>query len=80
MQRLKRVFNIDIDLRAPCGAGQNHRLYRPAGVAPPAVVERILAHLRGKAPSAELAMLPEDRAPPQARLGAPDCLTDSMTP
>jgi hypothetical protein len=34
----------------------------------PAVIERILAHLKGKAPSAELAMLPEGRAPPQARL------------
>jgi hypothetical protein len=32
------------------------------------VIERILAHLKGKEPSAELAMLPEGRAPPQARL------------
>jgi hypothetical protein len=34
----------------------------------PAVIERILAHLKGKEPSAELAMLPEGRAPPQVRL------------
>jgi hypothetical protein len=34
----------------------------------PAVIERILAHLNGKAPSAEPAMLPEERAPPLARL------------
>ena len=34
----------------------------------PAVIERILSHLKGKEPSAELAMLPEGRAPPQARL------------
>ena len=32
-----------------------------------AVIERILAHLKGKE-LAELAMLPEGRAPPQARL------------
>ena len=32
------------------------------------VIERILAHLKGKEPTTELAMLPEERAPPQARL------------
>jgi hypothetical protein len=36
------------------------------------VIERILAHLKNKAPSAGNAMLPENRAPPrQARLGDP---------
>ncbi len=34
----------------------------------PTVIERILAHLKGKEPSTEPVMLPEDRAPPQARL------------
>jgi hypothetical protein len=34
----------------------------------PAVIERILAHLNGKAPSTEPALVPENRAPPQARL------------
>jgi hypothetical protein len=34
----------------------------------PAVIERILAHLNGKAPSTEPALAPENRAPPQARL------------
>ena len=34
----------------------------------PAVIERILAHLKSKAPSAELALVPEGRAPPEARL------------
>jgi hypothetical protein len=33
----------------------------------PAVIERILAHLKSKAPSAELALVPEGRGPPQAR-------------
>ena len=41
------------------------------GNSDPAGIESILAHLRGKEPSAELAMLPEGLAPPQARLGAP---------
>jgi hypothetical protein len=37
-----------------------------------AVTERILAHLKIAAPSTELVMLPEDRAPPpKARLGTP---------
>jgi hypothetical protein len=37
-----------------------------------AVIESILAHLKNKAPSAESAMLPKNRAPPrQARLGDP---------
>jgi hypothetical protein len=34
----------------------------------PAVIERILAHLNDKAPSAGTALLPEGRGPPQARL------------
>jgi hypothetical protein len=34
----------------------------------PAVIERILAHLNDKTSPTEPAMLPEDRAPPQARL------------
>jgi hypothetical protein len=34
----------------------------------PAVIERILAHLNGKAPSIKQALVPENRAPPQARL------------
>ena len=34
----------------------------------PAVIKRILAHLKGKEPSAELALVPEGRGPPQACL------------
>ena len=63
MQRLKRVFNIDIETCERC-AGQVKII---ACIEDPAVIERILAHLKGKEP-AELAMLPEGRAPPQARL------------
>ena len=64
MQRLKRVFNIDIETCERCAG----RVKIVACIEDPAVIERILAHLKGKAPSAELAMLPEGRAPPQARL------------
>jgi hypothetical protein len=76
MQRLKRVFNIDIETCERC-AGQVKII---ACFEDPAVIERILAHLNGKTPSADLVMLPEGRAPPQARLGAPGCSTESMTP
>ena len=70
------------DLRAVRGAGQDHRrgvgpLHRRASVAPAkrrtvGLIERILSHRKDKEPSAELAMLPEERAPPQVRLGVPD--------
>ena len=46
----------------------------------PAVIEGILGYLNGKAPSADLMMLPEGRAPPQVRLGVPASSTDCMTP
>ena len=75
MQRLKRVFNIDIETCERC-KGQVKII---ACIEDPAVIERILAHLAGKAPSADLVMLPEGRAPPQAQ-GRPGCSTDAMTP
>jgi hypothetical protein len=43
----------------------------------PAVIEKILAHLKGKAPSVGTALLPENRGPPQARLGVPASSTES---
>jgi hypothetical protein len=65
MQRLKRVFNIDIEICERC-AGQVKII---ACIEGPAVIERILAHLKNKAPSAGTALLPEGRAPPpQAQL------------
>jgi hypothetical protein len=64
MQRLKRVFNIDIETCERC-SGQVKII---ACIEDPMVIERILAHLNDKALSVEPAMLPENRAPPQARL------------
>jgi hypothetical protein len=64
MQRLKRVFNVDTETCEQC-AGQVKII---ACIDDPAVIERILAHLKGKAPSVGTALLPENRGPPQARL------------
>jgi hypothetical protein len=65
MQRLKRVFNIDIETCERC-AGQVKII---ACIEDPTVIERILAHLKSRAPSTEPVMLPDGRAPPpQARL------------
>ena len=64
MQRLKRVFNIDIETCERC-SGQVKII---ASIEDPAVIDIILAHLKGKGPSAELALVPEGRGPPQARL------------
>jgi hypothetical protein len=70
MQRLKRVFNIDIETCERC-AGQVKIIVEASNrcIENPAVIERILAHLKNKAPSVGAALLPENRAPPpQARL------------
>ena len=64
MQRLKRVFNLDIETCERC-KGQVKII---ACIEDPAVIERILAHLKSKAPSAALVLVPEGRAPPQAQL------------
>jgi hypothetical protein len=67
MQRLKRVFNIDnIDIETCERCARQVKII--ACIEDPVVIERILAHLKNKAPSTETAVLPEDRAPPQARL------------
>jgi hypothetical protein len=65
MQRLKRVFNIDIETCERC-AGQVKIIVETSNrcIEDPAVIERILAHLNGKAPSTESALVPENRAPP----------------
>ena len=47
-------------------AGYN--ITSPVASEDPAMIERILAHLNGKALSTDPVILPEGRAPPQARL------------
>ena len=57
-------IRIDIETCERC-AGQVKII---ACVEDPAVIERILAHLKSKAPSAALVLVPEGRGPPRARL------------
>ena len=63
-QRLKRVFNIDIETCRACGAAV--RII--ACIEDPVVIEKILTHLDTKDGSGEAARLPPCRAPPQADL------------
>jgi hypothetical protein len=59
-QRLKRVFNIDIETCRECGGA----VKVIACIEDPVVIEKILTHLNGKAASAEMGLLPASRAPP----------------
>ena len=82
-QRLKRVFNIDIETRKSCGghvkisrsrhpASRDIRtsVYIIACIEDPEVIEKILTHLDSKAACGVARRLPPCRAPPQARLFA----------
>jgi hypothetical protein len=63
-QRLKRVFNIDIETCRACGAAV--RII--ACIEDAVIIEKILTHLDEKTGSAEASRLPPCRAPPQADL------------
>ncbi len=63
-QRLKRVFNIDIETCSECGGA----VKVIASIEDPVVIKKILAHLNRIIPAPEVAGLPESRAPPQAGL------------
>ena len=63
-QRLKRVFNIDIDTCRECGGA----VKVIACIEDPLVIKKILTHLRGKELCVDAAGLPRSRAPPQAGL------------
>ena len=67
MQRLKRVFNIDIETCEQCG-GQVKVI---ASIEDPAAIEHILKYLKQKAATANISdphALPPERAPPQNTL------------
>lgn len=64
MQRLKRVFNIDIETCEKCKGP----VKIIACVEDPVVIEKILKHLNGKAISNNSAQLPPGRGPPQIGL------------
>lgn len=61
VQRLKRMFDIDIDIET-CEryAGQVKIIVETSNrcIEDPAVIERILAHLNSKVSSAKLALVP----------------------
>jgi hypothetical protein len=59
-QRLKRVFNIDIETCRECGGA----VKVIACIEAPVVIKQILDHLKHKAENSESRALPESRAPP----------------
>ena len=59
-QRLKRVFNIDIETCSACGGATKVI----ACIEDPIVIKQILDHLEHKAGASEPRALPESRAPP----------------
>jgi len=62
-QRLKRVFNIDIEICSECGGAMKVI----ACIEDPVVIKQILDHLEHKAETSECRVLPESRAPPAGR-------------
>lgn len=60
-QRLKRVFNIDIETCSECGGA----VKIIACIEDPVLIHKILDHLQEKAALAGLVLLPQCRAPPQ---------------
>ncbi len=64
-QRLKRVFNIEIEICDECGG--DVRII--ASIEEPAVIQKILAHLDNTARSAATALLPDCRASPSLPAG-----------
>ena len=60
-QRLKRVFNIDIETCGECGGA----VKVIACIEDPVVIKKILAHLKEKASPEPTNLLPSVRAPPQ---------------
>jgi len=64
MQRLKRVFDIDIEICEKCKGP----VKIIACVEDPAVIEKILKHLKDRAASTNIVRLLPGRAPPQIEL------------
>ena len=60
-QRLKRVFDIDIETCSVCGGSMKVI----ACIEDPLVIKKILTHLRGKTLDVDDVCLPQSRAPPQ---------------
>jgi hypothetical protein len=67
-QRLKRVFDVDVDICDQCRGTGRLLAWVIACIEDPAVIKKILDHLDSKATSSLQAMAPESRAPPQPGL------------
>jgi len=63
-QRLKRVFNIEVETCRVCGGAAKVI----ASIEDPVVIKKILMHLEEKALARAALLLPESRAPPQSSL------------
>lgn len=63
-QRLKRVFNIDIEICTQCGGP----VKVIASFEDTVVIKQILEHLKKKDETQNAVQLPAARAPPQGRL------------
>ena len=59
-QRLKRVFGIDAETCIRCGAA----VRVIASIEEPALIERILAHVRGKGEKRAVSLTPPPTGPP----------------
>ncbi|PCH61895.1 MAG: hypothetical protein COC19_03770 [SAR86 cluster bacterium] len=64
MQRLKHVFNIDIETCEKCQGP----VKIIACIEDPVAIAKIIKHLKGKGESNNTALLPPGRAPPQMGL------------
>ena len=64
-QRLKRVFNIDIETCRECGGA----IKVIACIEDPVVIQKLLTHLKEKAAPEPLGLLPCARAPPAGLFG-----------
>jgi hypothetical protein len=63
-QRLKRVFNIDVEKCRICGG----TVKVIACIEDPVVIKKILTYLEEKSPARAALLLPDSRAPPQSGL------------
>jgi len=63
-QRLKRVFNIDIEVCDICGT----KAKVIACIENPVIIKKILAHLKEQTPVTLKYVMPEGRSPPQRNL------------
>ena len=63
-QRLKRVFQIDIETCSQCGGP----VKVIASIEDPEVIQKILAHFQQKGETQDAIQLPDARAPPKGRL------------